>query len=423
MTDPPSDTATARHRGKGPAPLNVTGYLLAVGTGVLADQLFYIVLSWTLLEITGSESLTGLIASLGSLPRALLLLPGGHVAEQRGYRNVAVAASIMRLLVEMLVVLPLHEQYFARLCVTSVLFGVVEAFYLPSLQSMVTTVTHGKDVRKVQSSYAAAQRLGIVAAPMAAGLLLEKVSIRLVFACIALVSFVSLLLLWRTGEFAKAMAGKAPGQYRDTPSGDSVSTMSEIVSALRMLCFDRELMPLLLLVAVSEFAASGLTNAGYTFLAAFRGWSALEMGAVLSAFSAGALCATVAVAAKGARGTKQAIGAAIVVMGIAFSLSGTFPAQHQSSLMAALAGACGGVSSTLLMASYIEAAERFRVAIALSLLNLVSFGTSSVSMYLCGRLSEAMGAPQAFVVFGLLLAFAGAVFACTSRSRRRAHGS
>ena len=117
-------------------------YLCGHGIGVAGDQLFYIALAWYCIEVSNLESTAGLVAFLGALPRTLLLLPGGVVADRRGCKHVAVRAASIRTALLSLAVAGtfLQGMSLGLLVAAATMFGVTEAFYLPSSQSMVATV-------------------------------------------------------------------------------------------------------------------------------------------------------------------------------------------------------------------------------------------------------------------------------------------
>lgn len=146
-------------------------FLTSYGLGVVADQVFYVALSWYAFAATGSDIATGAVVSLGALPRALLLLPGGIVADRFGHRIVSVVSGFMRaaLLAIVVAFCGMSAPSVTLLPAAAIAFGVIEAFYLPSTQSIVAEVAEPEELERTQGLFSAVQKVGIVLAPALAG--------------------------------------------------------------------------------------------------------------------------------------------------------------------------------------------------------------------------------------------------------------
>ena len=382
---------------------NVAAFLLAYGIGVMADQVFYIVLSWHVLALTGSDSLTGLVVSLGALPRSVLLVFGGAVADRDGFKRVAVIASMLRAVVLALAAI-LAESPLSLVVpwATSFAFGVFEAFYFPSAQSMVTVVSQDRSVVRVQSLLSGVQKTCLVIAPAVAGLMVGARSAAACYRLCCILAMVSLLLLSLVETHDSASRGA---------DGAHASGADSLIRTVRGCVRDPTLRSFLVLIAVAECVSSGLTTTGYIVLATFRGWGGAQMGLVMSAYGIGGTLTSFLVALLGKhRCVRRSIGTSVALTGLCFALSAIDGPLGWTVAFTVLAGMGSGVASTLLVAAYIDRAQRYDVATALSVMNLASFGTVLISSYVCGLMSEAVSAPWAFAVFGLVLVVSGLVF-------------
>ncbi|WP_345894403.1 MFS transporter [Olsenella uli] len=380
-------------RGNGPR----GAFLVSYGMGVVADQVFYVALSWYALVATDSDIATGAIVSLGALPRALLLLPGGMLADRLGHRVSSVISGLVRaaVLAVAAALCGASGPSVAALSAMAVAFGAIEALYLPGTQSIVADVAAPDELERTQGLFSAVQKAGTVLAPALAGWAVRVLEPRTLLWCVCLIALASSLTLAVGPRREEAVGGPVP----------QVSTRAALGGILR----DPVIARCLALILVAEFAAAGITGTGYALLSAQKGWDAAQMGSVLSLYGAGAAVSALAVAAARPRRTSAWIGSSTAVCGVAFAVSGVFglPAARFAALVAGLGV---GVSSTLLLTTYLSRIRDGLVATALSVMSLAAFGTTSLSYVLFGAVSSSTTPSVAFAVFGCALAASGLAF-------------
>ena len=71
---------------------------LGQGTSLLGDQFAFIALPWLVLRLTNDPLALGLTLALGGIPRALIMLIGGAIADRFPARAVMLASDIVRML-------------------------------------------------------------------------------------------------------------------------------------------------------------------------------------------------------------------------------------------------------------------------------------------------------------------------------------
>ncbi|MGN0116558.1 MAG: MFS transporter, partial [Streptomyces albidoflavus] len=74
---------------------NVLRWLTAYTASVAGDVVFFLALSWAATR-AGGPSQVGLVVAAGAVPRAVLMLGGGVVADRFGPRRVAVLSDGVR---------------------------------------------------------------------------------------------------------------------------------------------------------------------------------------------------------------------------------------------------------------------------------------------------------------------------------------
>ncbi|MEU4104996.1 MFS transporter, partial [Streptomyces tanashiensis] len=141
----------------------VLRWLGAYTASTLGDSVYYLALSWTAVS-SGTPAQAGLVMAVSAVPRALLMLGGGVVADRLGPRRVVIASDTVRCLV----VLGLAATLFLAspglwaLAAVGLVFGVVDALFLPAVGALPARVTARDQLARVQGMRGLAQRMGAV---------------------------------------------------------------------------------------------------------------------------------------------------------------------------------------------------------------------------------------------------------------------
>ena len=371
-------------------------YLCGHGIGVAGDQLFYIALAWYCIEVSGLESTAGLVAFLGALPRTLLLLPGGVVADRRGSKHVAVRAASVRTALLSLAVAGtfLQGMSLGLLVVAATMFGVTEAFYLPSSQSMVATVGKPGSEERLQPLFSGVEKVALSVGSAFGGVCIGVLQPSGAFLIMAAASAVSAAMLALVKE------------GRPAPAGTDVTVVSifaGVTTGLRKVLTRPSLRSTLILMTVAEFAASGLTGVGYAMLSSEQGWGSERMGAILSYFGAGAAMASFLVALFGTRRGAELVGPSMSIVGLAFAASGACKSPLLCALLAGVAGLGSGVSSTMLLTRFVTQAEGGQLGVSMSLLSIAVFAAAPLSYLYCSLVAGLVSVVGVFCSLGALL--------------------
>ncbi|MGW3088435.1 MFS transporter [Streptomyces sp. NPDC001108] len=313
--------------------VNVLRWLTAYTASVTGDVVYFLALSWAATRVAG-PSQVGLVVSAGALPRAVLMLGGGVVADRFGPRRVAVVSDAVRcgvILVTAGAVVAAAPGVWLLIAVALV-FGAVDAVFMPAVGALPPRITEPAQLARVQGMRGLSIRLGNATGPLLAGALLVSGGTAGAFAASGALFAVSLVLLLtvRTCE----PPGPAP-----LPCG---SARRELGDGLRYLRRHRLLAPLVVVTGLSEMCFSGPVATGLVLLADERGWGAPGMGWIAGAFSVGAAAAALLLTAapRIPRAGLTMAGALLVTAAGAVALG------HAASLPGAVAfGALIGMSS------------------------------------------------------------------------------
>ncbi|MER6527446.1 MFS transporter [Streptomyces sp. NPDC001508] len=160
-----SGTGAARPAHRDP---NVLRWLGAYTCSMLGDNVYYIALSWAAVQ-AGTPAQAGLVMSASALPRALLMLGGGVVADRLGPRRVVIGSDAVRCaaVVAVAVLLLLTSPGLWPLALLALAFGTVDAVFMPAVGALPARITGEDQLARVQGLRGLAIRFAsVVGAPL-----------------------------------------------------------------------------------------------------------------------------------------------------------------------------------------------------------------------------------------------------------------
>lgn len=146
--------------------VDVLRWLTAYTASVTGDVVYFLVLSWAATRV-GGPSQAGLVVAAGALPRAVLMLGGGVVADRFGPRRVAVVSDAIRCAVILAVaaaVAPASPSVWLLVAVALV-FGVVDAVFMPAVGALPRRITAPEQLARVQGMRGLSIRLSNAVGP------------------------------------------------------------------------------------------------------------------------------------------------------------------------------------------------------------------------------------------------------------------
>jgi MFS family permease len=165
-------------RGTTPAPTDVFpplrqdyrvhGWIFSAAVSQVGDMAWYIGLAWSAAQVTTPAG-AGLVMGVGALPRALILLYGGALADRMDGRRTMILANLGRIavLAAGAVVVSVAGVSLPLLLTVAVLFGVVDAIYTPAAGTLPRRMVRSDDQVKLAAGNQLAVRLAVfVGAPL-----------------------------------------------------------------------------------------------------------------------------------------------------------------------------------------------------------------------------------------------------------------
>ncbi|WP_329277756.1 MFS transporter [Streptomyces sp. NBC_00691] len=405
----PAPTAVARPAHRDP---QVLRWLGAYTASTLGDSVYHLALSWAAVR-GGTPAEAGLVMATSAVPRALLMLGGGVVADRFGPRRVVMASDTVRCLIVLgvaaLVLVTAPTLW--TLAGVALVFGIVDALFLPAVGALPPRIAPHDQLARVQGMRGLASRSGAVVGAPLGGLAVALGGPGAAFAVAGALFALSLPLLLALR--IRPLTGEAQKRRHGTASGD-------LVDGLRYLRGHRVLGPLMIVIALSDLGFVGPLNVGLVLLADQRGWGASGIGWVLAAFGVGAGGASLLLSVKGrvpragaVLGWTMTVGA-LSIGALAFvpRLPAAVGVALSIGLFAGLSGALAGA----LVQTECDPAYLGRVSAVSSLMSL---GLAPLSFPLTGAAIGLWGVGPVFTVSAAVCALAG-VYGLASRGVRRA---
>lgn len=391
---------------------NVLRWLGAYTTSMVGDGIYFVALSWAAAR-NGSPGQAGLVLAVGAVPRAVLMLGGGVVADRLGPRRVVIGSDAVRcavLLAAALLLLVSSPGIWLLACLALV-FGAVDALFLPSVGALPPRITAPDQLGRVQGMRGLAQRVATVVAAPLGGLAVALGGPAAAFAVGGALFVVSLGLL-------------AAVRLRPLPADDDAarggSPVRQLADGLRYIRRHRLLAPLTLVAAVTELGFAGPANIGLVLLADRRGWGASGMGWIIAGFGVGAGLAALLLAVRGRIPRAGAVLSAGVIAGaVALGCIGFAPSVAAATAAGLCVGLCTGLGGALVAALMQTAADPACLGRVTSVATLFTMGVAPLCYPVVGAAIGAWGVEPVYAVCAALSATGGVIGLC-SRTLRRA---
>ena len=397
-----SDVAATPRSGSGSLlrPLRLRDFrLLFTGETIslIGDQFHFVALAWLALELTGSGLVLGSVLLVAGLPRMVLVLVGGALADRISPRSVMLVSNGLRTgVVALLAVLVISERVeLWMLYPFALFFGAVDAFFWPAQGTIVPMLVDEDDLPAANGLTQGSQQLTGLIGPALAGLFVAAVGTGWAFGLDAASFAVAALAIYLiVGGRRPASTGEAePGLLRTIGAGVGYAWRDPAIRSL------------LLISAAANFALSGPITVGLAWMANSRfDAGASGFGFMLAAFGAGALAGAIVA---GSLGRVRELGwvtlgvSAAIAVGLA--LIGIAPSVLTVMVIAAAVGIGIGFVNVRIVAWLQARTPQAMIGRVMSLAMMGGVIMSPISLALAGLLVDLGFATPMFVGAGALV--------------------
>jgi MFS family permease len=399
---------------------------------VLGDQFHFVALAWLVLQVTGSGLALGAVLTAAAVPRALLIILGGAIADRVEPKTLIFRSNALRALVvgivAALIVSGRVELW--QLVVMAVVFGAVDAFFYPAVSTFIPLLVPGDRLTAANGMFQATSQLIGLVGPAAAGIAVALVGTGLAFvldsASFALAAVAIMLVhggLRSTALRAQqeraaaaavvpadAAAVPAPDDAAAVPAADEIaaeappSVWRSIREGASYTFRDPALRTLIILAAALNFAFTGPVSVGMPWLSERRfDAGSTGFGIMLSGFGAGALLgAILAGSIKSLRHRGAVLMGVSASLGIGLGLIGVAPDVATVTVLMFTMGLGVGFINVIIVTWLQQRTETALLGRVMSLLMFASAGLAPLSLAVTGALIDVQPT-LVFVASGALI--------------------
>ncbi|MFE5601523.1 MFS transporter [Streptomyces coelicoflavus] len=391
---------------------NVLRWVTAYTASMVGDMVFFLALSWAAVQ-NGTPAQAGLVTAVSAVPRALLMLGGGVVADRLGPRRVVIGSDAVRCVTVLAVaaVLFATDPGLWLLALLAVVFGTVDAVFMPAVGTLPARITGKDQLARVQGMRGLAIRFAaVVGAPLGGlGVAVGGAAAAFAFAGLLIAVSVPLLVSVRMRDLPADDAGAA----RET------TAWRDLVGGLRYVRRHRVLGPLMVTIALGDLGFVGPLNVGLTLLADERGWGASGMGWVVAGFGTGAGVAALLLTVRGRLPHAGYVAAGAIIPGAAaIAALAHAPGLPVAVGTAVLVGLLTGLSGAMCGALLQTQSDPAYLGRVTAVGGIVSLGIVPLSMPLSAAAIGVWGTGPVFAVSAAVCGLGGVVALCAPGVRR-----
>jgi MFS family permease len=205
-------------------PLRERGFrLLWAGRTIseLGSALVPVALTFAVLDLSGSATSLGLVLAAAFVPRVVLLLPGGVIADRLPRRVVVLVTDLLRAVSQALVAYLLlsGQAQVWQLILLFFVYGAADAFFSPASTGLVPEVVSSERFQQANALLSLSASIALIAGPALAGVLVAAWGPGVVFAVDAATFAVSSCALALLGGFLRRAVAAGSGVVADLRAG------------------------------------------------------------------------------------------------------------------------------------------------------------------------------------------------------------
>ena len=386
----------------------------ATTLSLFGDFFSYIALAWLVLQLTGSSLALGTVLVVQAVPRAVLMVVGGALADRISPRLTMLGSMGLRaVFVAPLAVLVLTGRIqMWEVYGIAVVFGIVDAFFMPARNSILPKVVADQELEAGNAVLNVSAQASVILGPVLGGLIVALFGIGWAFAgdaaCFA-IGFVFVLWLPAAGRAVTA---------KSHPDG---GLGGQIAAGFRYAWADVGIRVMLIAIAVIDFAANGALGVGLPTLSHGRfAAGAAGLGILFGAWGVGA---TAGALGSGFVPPPKRFGWMIILLcvwlGLGIGAVGLVPSLVPAALLMSFSGVGTGVVNTYGVSWLQRRTDPAMQGRVMSLVMLASMGLTPVAYAASGAIAF-VNPTLLFLIAGgmMLLCAAGAAASRTVRSLR-----
>lgn len=320
----------------------VQAWLVVKALSDAGDAVWTIAVAWTAVQIS-SPAAAGLIVAAGTIPRAVILLIGGAIADRvdpsrmmllfNGIRVIVLAATALWILST--------EPPVVVLLIATIAFGICDAFYEPAAGTIPRQLVRPADLPTYSALSQTTSRLGTMAGAATGGFLVAWAGMpgSATADAVTFTVVIAFIAIWLRPRFALPR------------TGGRVSVRHDVASGFRHLADDSATRTLVLALSGLNLAVGPALAIGLALQATRQGWGAAAVGAFEALVGGGAMIGALLVVRRRPRHEATGGFTALVIQGAGIALLG-IGSPWTVGAACLLIGLTAGYASVLLGATF-----------------------------------------------------------------------
>lgn len=307
------------------APLKITAFRrvwIGSSLSMLADQAFFVALTWLVLRLTDSGAALGVVLAIASIPGIVLTPLGGVLSDRLSPVSVMAFASIARfVLMGMLAFLALTDT--TRIWHVYLLAGglsALDALYYPASMSAVPILVDRDRLTAANALSQGVEQISGILGPALAGLLLAFFGLWINLGANAILFLISASIFTAATRNVSRAAEVSEGPDADgAAGGQEDGALSSIVQGARHAWKDPVIRMILLILVGINVAMAGPIYVGGSLLSEARLGGAGAFGTLIALGGVGSLVGAVAAGTVGRirrRGLVELVSTAVMGIGV-----------------------------------------------------------------------------------------------------------
>ncbi len=276
--------------------------LLFIGQSAshLGDQFQLIALPWLVLSLTHDPLQLGAVLAVAGIPRALLMLVGGAIADRHSPRTIMLASDAARFAMTIaLAAMILTGQ--AQLWMVYLLalgFGIVSGFFMPAAEAMVPRLLDKNELEGGNAAMMGSNQLASFIGPVLAGLIIAAFGAGADVAGTHAASLAGIGVAFAVDAFSFAASALALAFMRHIPAANAdarTHPLVDLAEGARYTWSSAHLRTMIIAIGVANFLVMGPMFVGLPVIAQSRlTGGAAAYGAIMAAAGVGSLAGMLA---------------------------------------------------------------------------------------------------------------------------------
>ena len=369
------------------------GYLAGAALADVGDQAWIVILAYAAAQ-SGDPLTATLTVAAGTVPRAVLDLVGGAVADRLPTRRLLALAAVGRVAVLLLGLLaltrtPAHAVWI--MAGVAVVFGAADAMHKPAIATLPRQLVPPHQLVQAIGLRQLMARSALLVGPALAGLALGAWALE--------GSVLGLVVLFGG---AAVLLGLIRTRYQREPAPRQsvIAATREVIDYLRI---DEPARALVVTMIGLNFFVTPVVNAGVALRAHHLGWGAHTLGLLIACIGVGAVVGTViALRIKPTYPMRFAL-LMLVGQGVGLGLSGVLPLVG-SAIALAFVGFTAGISSPMLGGTTQAIIHETYLGRVYALQGFADDALIPIALVGYGAVAGAIGVSSATVLCGIAMA-------------------